>query len=186
MSSINKIIMGVWSELFDELSKHISWREVNEIRDIKEQLMNGVSVDSLTVKNHNLLYKLNKLLYLCTQIVDYDSIIYSKLKVYLDLFDISIVNRDFNLRHRNLKDLSRLIATVIDINHERLNTILWERKLEAIANRMNENCQENEINLISKCENYLSVINNLEKTISNINSVMERHNKSVNDNNEIE
>ncbi|AKU41976.1 P6 [Emaravirus idaeobati] len=180
MSVFSKVIIEVWYELFENLIGYIDRDDYEDMKKMRKLLLDNGEIDPEVVSSIKSVSKFNKIVYLCTQIVDYDSCIYNKFKKHLEMFDIKMMKKDFNLRYRNKAVLSRMIAESIDLNKEDIDMTLWDEKLTIISKKLRDYSYKTEIDLMATCTEYMKIINKLQETLDAVSGAINNHNDSFN------
>ncbi|DAZ87276.1 P5 [Arceuthobium sichuanense virus 1] len=166
--SIESVLIDLWHDLFYSLAEYLDHEIYDEVIDMKIQLVDDGELNSTTSFEKTAVLKFNKMVFICTQIVDFNGILKNKFKNHLEKFNITLIEKDFRMRYRNKIALSRTIYNTINFNKDLSKIDYWDKALSNISKQSMKNINMAEATLVITCENHLQIIAKLNDIIKNV------------------
>nr|QYF49521.1 MAG: P6 protein [Yunnan emara-like virus] len=184
MSSLNmnttEILLKIWDETFEQIATFFDSVWYDKLITLQKKLMaDGVIFCGIYNDDPELIEKFNTIVLISTMVVDYESLIADKFNDYFELCNIKLNNVEFNLRYVNKALLSRRLNEKADFKKNCHDLSYWTSTLKTISRGMYDEMYKSQVDCIVTCENYLRMINTLNKTIGKIVNNVKEHNSSI-------
>nr|AKU41979.1 P8b [Emaravirus idaeobati] len=177
--TIEDLLENLWIELFNAISEYAKIGEYDDLINLKDELLDGGEAESFSKPGLKVIFKFNKLAFICTQIVDYNNILYNKFKNHFDKFGIKMLNKDYTLRYRNPIGLAREIFNHVNFKMDLSDVEYWNGFFMTVTDELNKTRSIMESEYITRCENQLKIIHKLDGIIRTIQKKSKEYDDST-------
>nr|QYF49522.1 MAG: P8 protein [Yunnan emara-like virus] len=177
--SLESVLIELWLKLFHSMLEDVKQDNYDDLNSMKEEL-----IETGEVKNHSMsgarsIFKFNKMIFLCTQIIDYNSVLFNKFKNHFEKFDIKLIDEEYGLRYRNEIAVARTINNIINYKYDLSDMAYWKKAMRILTNQLNQKINLTEANLIATCESQLKIIHKLDDIVKSISIEVEKYNDKI-------
>nr|WID88839.1 P6 protein [Jujube yellow mottle-associated virus] len=173
--SLESILLDLWNELFTNIIEYCKGEKYALYESMMQQLLANGELNQNEMPSAESIFKFNKIVFICTQIVDYDSVLEKYFKKHFEKFNIRMIKKDYNLRYRNKIALARMLNNNVNYNNDLSNLEYWDKLFRNIKKQSFQNSNMSELSSIAMLENYLKIIAKLNKIIGNVMNDLEEY-----------